>query len=101
MEECLALLATKKVVVVAQHEAHGGEEVALARAIATDNDIAVGREGLYLHLVLVALEALDGDLLDVPHAGDWARLRRANWYRMFSSFRKSSGGVVTYASSKS
>jgi hypothetical protein len=30
------------VVVVAQYEAHGGEEVTFARAITTDNDIALG-----------------------------------------------------------
>lgn len=70
MQQRLALLAAHVLVVVAEHEAHGGEEVALARAIAPDDDVALGREGLDLGLVLVALEALDGDLLDVAHGGE-------------------------------
>jgi len=46
------------VVVIAQDEAHGGEEVALARPIATDDNVALGRKGLNLRLVLVATFAL-------------------------------------------
>lgn len=69
MQQSLALLATHVLVVVAEHEAHGGEEVALAGTIAADDNVALGREGLDLGLVLVALEALDGDLFDVAHGG--------------------------------
>ena len=54
MKQGLSLFATHLSVGIAQDEADGGEEVALARAIATDDDIAVGREGLDLHLILVA-----------------------------------------------
>ena len=69
MQQSLALLAAHVLVVVAEHEAHGGEEVALAGTIAADDNVALGREGLDLGLVLVALEALDGDLFDVAHGG--------------------------------
>lgn len=41
-------------VIVAQHEAHRGKEVALAGAIATNDNVAFGREGFDLCLVLVA-----------------------------------------------
>jgi hypothetical protein len=53
VQQRLALLAAHVVVVIAQHEAHGGEEVTLARSIAANNDIALRREGLNLRLVLV------------------------------------------------
>jgi hypothetical protein len=69
VQQGLALLAAHVFVVVAEHEAHGGEKVALARAIATDDNVALCRKGLDLGLVFVALEALDGDLLDVSHSG--------------------------------
>ena len=55
MEECLPLFAAHVVVVVAEHEAHGREEVALARAIASDDDVTLWRKGLDLRLILVAV----------------------------------------------
>ena len=55
MEKSLALLAAEVEGFIAQDEAHGGEEVALARAIAANDDVTFGREGLDLHLVLVAV----------------------------------------------
>jgi hypothetical protein len=55
MEKCLPLFTVHVVVVVAEHEAHGGEEVALARAIASDDDVTLWRKGLNLRLVLVAI----------------------------------------------
>lgn len=84
MQQRLPLLAAHVVVIVAEHEAHRREEVALARPIAPDDDITPGREGLDLRLVLVTagspsaaqwqggfiaipLEALDCDLLDEAH----------------------------------
>lgn len=69
MQQRLALLPTHILVLIAQHEAYGREEIGLARTIATDNDIGLGRERLGLDLVLVCLEALDRDMLDVTHTG--------------------------------
>ena len=50
----MPVLASELALVITQGKTHGGEEVAFARAIATDDDIALGREGLNESLVLVA-----------------------------------------------
>ena len=48
-------------ILVAQHEAHGGEEVTLARAIATDNYIVARAELFDARLLL---EELSVDMLN-------------------------------------
>ena len=58
MQQRRALLRAHVLIVVAQHEAHGREEIGLAGTIAADNDIALRREGLDLCLVLVATSCL-------------------------------------------
>lgn len=55
MEKSLAFLATHLGVGIAENEADGGEEVALARSISADDDIGTGGEGLNDGLVLVAV----------------------------------------------
>lgn len=54
MKKSLSLLAHQVSVRITQDETNGGEEVTLARTIATDNDIVFRREGLDDRLVLVA-----------------------------------------------
>lgn len=80
MEECLPLLATHIFIIITKYKAYCGEEVAFAGAIAADDDVALGRKGLDFGLVFIAFEALDRDLLDVPHIGGWGR-RRGGWWR--------------------
>jgi len=57
VKKSLSLFATHLRVCIAQDESDGGEEVALAGTIATDNDIMLGRERLNDGLVLVAVGA--------------------------------------------
>ena len=57
MEQCLALFAPHLSVRIAEHEANCGEEVALARAIAPDDDIQARRKGLNDCLVFVTTSA--------------------------------------------
>ena len=54
MQKALALLTAHLGVGIAQDEANCRKEITLAGAIATDNDISLGREGLNDGLVLVA-----------------------------------------------
>jgi hypothetical protein len=54
VEKAYPFLAAESVLFIAQDETQGAEEVALARAIAADDDIALRREGLDLRLVFVA-----------------------------------------------
>jgi hypothetical protein len=54
MEEGLPFFATHLGVGVAENKADGGKEVALSRAVATDDDIMFGRKGLDHGLILVA-----------------------------------------------
>lgn len=54
MEEALALFSTHLGVGIAENEADGREEIGLARAIATDDDVCLGREWLNDSLLLVA-----------------------------------------------
>jgi hypothetical protein len=57
VQKSLSLLATHLSVGIAQNESDGGEEVALARTIATDDNIVLRREGFDDGLVLVAARA--------------------------------------------
>lgn len=96
VEESLALFAPHLGVGIAEDEANRGEEVTLARTVATDDDVVLGREGLNDRLVLVAaeqsarccgslptdapLEALDNNLFDVhgdPRRARGCRVSRA------------------------
>lgn len=54
MEEALPLLATHLGIGIAEDEADGGEEVALSGAIAADDDVGLGGEGLNDDLFFVA-----------------------------------------------
>lgn len=54
MKESLSLFATHLCVRITEHEANRGEEVALPRAIAANDDIVFGREGLDDGLIFVA-----------------------------------------------
>lgn len=62
VKQSLTLLASHLSVCIAEDETNCGEEVTLARAIATDDNIVFGREGLDDRLVLVAME----EVSDVP-----------------------------------
>ena len=84
MQERTSLLATHLGIRIAKHKSYCGEKIALSRAIATHNDIVLGRKRFDNGLLLVAVqqserrpsflrgdlpfEALDNDLLDV-HGG--------------------------------
>ena len=61
MKESLALLATHLRICIAEDESNGGEEIAFAGSIATDDHIVAGRERFYHSLVLVAVEPLACD----------------------------------------
>ena len=50
----MSIFTTHLTVCVAEDEAHSGEEIALAGAISTDDDIVLGRKGVYNRLGLVA-----------------------------------------------
>lgn len=65
MKECLSLLSTHLVVVIAKHESNRGKEVRLARSILTHNNIVLWREWIDHSLIFVALEALNDNLLDM------------------------------------
>jgi hypothetical protein len=54
MQERLSLFAAHLGVGIAEDEANGGKEVALAGAVATDNNIMLWREGLNHCLFFVA-----------------------------------------------
>lgn len=69
VQKSLALLPAKVSVGVAENETNGREEVTLARAIAADDDIVFGREGLDDRLVLVAVDEID---LVRRHLEDWS-----------------------------
>ena len=71
MEERLPVFAAELLVCIAQHETDSGEEIGFAGAIATDDDVVFGAEGLDDRLVFVGLEALDDDLFDVHVAMLW------------------------------
>lgn len=58
MQESLPLFACHLGVCIAEDEADCGEEVTLAGAIASNNDIRAGGEGLYDGLILVAARVL-------------------------------------------
>jgi hypothetical protein len=62
VEEALSLLATHLSVGIAEDEADGSEEVTLSRAIATDNDVCLGGEGLNDDLFLVAVRGVSDEM---------------------------------------
>jgi hypothetical protein len=105
VEKRLALFATHLRVGIAEDETDGGEEIALSRTIATNDDVRTGGEGLDDGLVLVAvqilalrrwilerddfgdgapLEALDDDLFDI-HDDNNAASRAARLITMSES----------------
>lgn len=87
MNESLTLFATHLRIRIAEDETNGGEEVTLARTIATHDYIEFGGEGVDNGLILVAaievrpsqmcegcvclpFEALDGDLFDMHRCAE-------------------------------
>ena len=56
MQESLAFLSAEMSVGIAEDEADGGEEIALARSVAADDNVRPRREGLDDGLVLVAVD---------------------------------------------
>lgn len=54
MKQRLSIFPTHLGIGVAQDEAHGGEEVTLARSISSDDDIMFWRERVHDGLILVA-----------------------------------------------
>ena len=56
MEECASFLSPHLSVCIAKHETDGGKEVALSWAIASNDDIMLGRKWLDNSLILVAIK---------------------------------------------
>ena len=59
MEESLSLFATHLSVGIAEDESNSGKEIALAGAVAPDDNIGARREGFDDGLVLVTIIELD------------------------------------------
>jgi hypothetical protein len=55
MQQSLSLLSSHLGVGIAEHKTDGGEEIALPGAVATNDNIVLGREGLDDGLVFVAV----------------------------------------------
>ena len=92
MQQSLSFLPSHLSVGVTEYESNSGEEITLARSIATDDHIVFWREWfndrlftiamdvslariLFLPLRRIPLESLDNDLLDM-HTGQTVRLKR-------------------------
>ena len=56
MQERTSLLATHLGIRIAEHKSYGGEEITLSRAIATHNDVVLGRKRFDNGLLLVAVQ---------------------------------------------
>ena len=93
MKKSIALFATHLCVSIAENKSDSGEEVALPRAVAPNDDIVLWRERINRSLIFVALEALYDDLLDMHldlgadalRPGKCSRERRETAARQFNA----------------